>query len=185
MENDLTIMSFLSVPVAVVTALITAALTGWRVQKNIKVENITQERKVWRDKIRELALEVHDALESKDLKKLKRLRAAFQPILNSTDSDDLEILEFFDKCESCGYASTSKQKEFTARISLLLKHDWERVKREVSFLKKIFLQEHSRYSYEQWIENPTPKRPCKLSVSSYLIILMFLLLSIFSYYRYG
>ena len=57
-----------------VAALITAFVTWLIVGKRIVIENITQERAKWRDKVRERALLVHDAMIKRNEEYLDRYR---------------------------------------------------------------------------------------------------------------
>lgn len=113
-----------------VVAGIVAGLVSLRTNsRNIKVANVTKERAKWRDKVRDRALEIHMAVsEGKDLANLHSQMAL---ILNPLDREDraiLRVIETLPAQDSCG----AMLKEFTERISLLLKHDWERAKWESS-----------------------------------------------------
>ena len=113
---------------SVIAAIVAAIVVIWTTQRKIAIENITQERQKWREKIREKSLEVHDSLIEKDEKKLNRLRSEFEIILNPFDEEDKEILNLI-KLPSDGGGLKASQ-EFTGRVSYLLKHDWQRVKLE-------------------------------------------------------
>lgn len=113
---------------AVVAAIIAAVVAWWTTQKQISIENITRERRNWREKVRAKALEVHDAVVARDQSKLDKLRSEFRAILNPGDDQDKKILDCITvpaegKEQDCA-------EEFAKRISLLLKHDWERAKLE-------------------------------------------------------
>jgi hypothetical protein len=113
---------------SVIAAIVAAAVAVWTTQKRISIENITQDRRAWREKIREKALMVHDALIARDEQVLNRLRSEFRALLNPRDPDDNEII-------SCIRPPNEGKEfehadEFAERVSLLLKHDWERVKLE-------------------------------------------------------
>jgi hypothetical protein len=62
---------------AVIAALVSALFSVLTAERRIAAENVIQERKNWRDKIRDLASEVHKALGSTDEAKLRELRARF------------------------------------------------------------------------------------------------------------
>jgi hypothetical protein len=113
---------------SVIAAIVAAAVAVWTTQKRISIENITQDRRAWREKIREKALMVHDALIARDEQVLNRLRSEFRALLNPRDPDDNEIISCIEP------PSEGKEfehaDEFAERVSLLLKHDWERVKLE-------------------------------------------------------
>ena len=109
----------------VVAGLVTLRTT----ERKIAIENITQQRKVWRDKVREKALETSKAYKDNDVSKLKELYVEFQLILNPEDENDKSILDTL-------WAMQNKDEindliiEFSEKLSLLLKHDWERAKLE-------------------------------------------------------
>jgi hypothetical protein len=141
----------------VLAAIIAAIVAAWTAQRKISIENITQDRRAWREKVREKALAVHDSLISRNEESLNRLRAEFRAVLNPTDDDDKAIV-------SCIYLSEEgkeleRAEEFAERIALLLKHDWERVKLEAGpFVMKVksvrdwigpILYKPSRDKYEQ------------------------------------
>jgi len=112
----------------VIPAIVSAVVAVWISQRRISIENITQDRRAWREKIRKNALLVHDALITRDKKLLDRHRAEFVALLNPNDDEDKKIV--------CCISSPDKgqeierAKEFSKRIALLLKHDWERAKLE-------------------------------------------------------
>lgn len=113
-----------------VIAGVIAGLVSLRANaRNIKVANVTNERAKWRDKVREKALEVQKSLG--DAKQLSELHLQFALILNPRDSEDREILRLIDSAPT-KESHDATLKEFTARVSLLLKHDWERAKWESS-----------------------------------------------------
>jgi len=107
--------------------LVAAYVTFWNAERKITVDNITKERAKWREKIRELALEVHKAIESEDALKLSELKNQFRLHLNPTDEKDNNILGLIGLSEK----DKNKQAEqFSICVSYLLKHDWERAKLE-------------------------------------------------------
>ncbi len=114
----------------VVAAIVAAAVAVWTTQRRISVENITQDRRDWREKVREKSLFVHDALISRDSDLLNRLRAEFRAILNPCQDEDED--KAIVSCISLPEEGTEldRAEEFAQRIALLLKHDWERVKLE-------------------------------------------------------
>ena len=113
----------------IIAAIVAAAVAVWTTQKRISIENITQDRRAWREKIRKQALAVHDALIARDEQALNRLRSEFRALLNPDgDPDDDEIISCI-KLPNEGN-ELEEADEFAERVSLLLKHDWERVKLE-------------------------------------------------------
>ena len=114
---------------AVVAALV-AGLVALRTNaRNIKVANVISERAKWRDKIRDLALQTHRAMfEYKD-KELSELHSQLTLNLNPGDPEDRSILKLVGGLPEQKCVSTILD-EFTNRLALLLKHDWERAKWE-------------------------------------------------------
>ncbi len=141
----------------VLAAIVAAIVAAWATQRKISIENITQDRRAWREKVREKALSVHDSLVSRKQESLDRLRAEFRAILNPMDDDDKAIISCITLPEEG--KELERTEEFAERIALLLKHDWERVKLEagpfVMRLKHVrkcigkILYKPNRDSYEQ------------------------------------
>ena len=115
------------------------------------MENVTQERAKWRTKIRELSLVTHRASCSGDLNRLGELVMEFATNLNPFHAEDEAVIDIVYKL------STTSDKdilllEFRERISLLLKHDWQRAKYEA--LPWFFrIVEPKRVSYESYKSN--------------------------------
>lgn len=114
----------------VLAAIVAAIVAAWTAQRKISIENITQDRRAWREKVREKALSVHDSLVSRNKESLDKLRAEFRAILNPTDDDDNAIISCISLPEEGEELECAE--EFAERVALLLKHDWERVKLEAS-----------------------------------------------------
>jgi len=117
----------------VLSALLTSFFGKLQNDKNIKIENITKERRDWRDKIRNLTKEVNEKFYDNKFEKIKPLISDFETRLNPIDKNNedqkiIDILYLISKLES---QKEEKINEFNKRIALLLKHDWERVKKEV------------------------------------------------------
>jgi len=122
----------------VVAAIVAGLVTLRTNARNIKVANVTSERAKWRDKIRDLALQIHKALAEHKEKELRELHSQLTLNLNPHDSEDRGILQLLEKTPS-HQSSDTILKEFTERVALLLKHDWERAKWEsTSILGRIF-----------------------------------------------
>lgn len=96
------------------------------------VENITKERKEWRQTIRELTEKLNEKNADYNLLKVK-FQIRLNP-LESSENQDWEIVELFNKLENEKSRCIQKQlvEELNQRIALLLKHDWERVKLEAN-----------------------------------------------------
>lgn len=108
-------------------------------ERVIEIENITKERKEWRTYLRKWLEEV-SSLDVKTLNDEKKLeiRAQFISRINLIDRYDRNILELLDKLlESSQNDIINSKKELQFKISLLLKHDWERVKNETKPFYKL------------------------------------------------
>lgn len=114
---------------AVVAALIAGLISLRSSERKIQIENITQERAKWREKIRSNALFVHQAASSGDNAKLSELHLSFLLLLNPFDKEDQAILEAI---TALGLTQNvgPRLPEFAGRVSYLLKHDWDRAKHE-------------------------------------------------------
>ena len=137
---------------SLIAGLVGAAVAIWTTQKRINIENITQERQAWREKVRDKALAVHDALVARDKPTLDRLRSEFTAILNPEDQDDKDIIDCISLPDEG--KELERAEEFAKRISFLMKHDWERVKLEVGpammrlrYVRN-WLKKHTKLFYE-------------------------------------
>ena len=119
---------------AVPTAALTALVTWFIAERRIAVKYITEERAKWRKQVRKLELKVHDAIlrNQDNEKELRRLRSEFSALLNPFSSEDREILNCI-TVKGSRKKRKKRAKKFTRRISLLLKHDWERAKLEAGW----------------------------------------------------
>ena len=112
----------------VLSAIVAGIVAAWIAQRKISIENITQDRRAWREKIRKKSLSVHNSLISRDEGTLNRLRAEFRSNLNPNDENDMAIISCIslpDEGKELEHAE-----EFSKHIAHLLKHDWERAKLE-------------------------------------------------------
>ncbi|WP_417069214.1 hypothetical protein [Niveibacterium terrae] len=113
-----------------VLAGIVAALVSLRCsERKIHVENVTQERAKWRGAMRALAEELIKAAREANAKKVERQCALLALNVNPFDSEDKGLVETARKLSGAADID-SHVFEFTDRMALLLKHDWERAKRE-------------------------------------------------------
>ena len=136
---------------SVVAAFVTNLFTTHVANKKIEIENITQERAKWREKIRENACAVSKSILESNEKELLRLRSIFRLLLNPLDEEDGNII----KAITIAPADKVKEKEaeFTERVSLLLKHDWERAKFEaLPWLQKCGEPKPTRRKYQEYSE---------------------------------
>ncbi|WP_354688968.1 hypothetical protein MRK42_06960 [Aeromonas sp. 19NY04SH05-1] len=98
-------------------------------ERKISIENITQQRQIWRDKIRQLAIDICSAYSRNERYKIKSYYIELQLLLNPDDGDDREILDTVWRMKEREVIE-GLDIEFSEKISLLLKHDWERAKLE-------------------------------------------------------
>ncbi|MFS1467955.1 hypothetical protein BCU33_018040 [Vibrio lentus] len=115
---------------SVLTALVTQFFLKWKADKQISIENITHERKEWRIRLRELLVELIEAVDKKDRLTARKIEAELIVRLNPEDKEDLKILNLFPSI----YQDWNEEaiRELSDRLSYLLKHDWERVKGEIN-----------------------------------------------------
>lgn len=132
----------------VVAGLIAGLVTLRTSERIIAIENITKQREVWRDKVRSKSLDVTNAIESKNISKLCGLYTEFSHLLNPEDAEDIAILKLLFIFKS-GNFEECLHIEFTERVSLLLKHDWERAKREAKTWF-FFTKEPERVKYNDF-----------------------------------
>jgi hypothetical protein len=98
-------------------------------ERKIQIEYIAQERAKWRKKIRANALLVQQAAVGHDPIKLDELHLTFRLLLNPHDEEDQLILLTIGNLKNAGNYKAGLV-EFSSRIALLLKHDWDRAKHE-------------------------------------------------------
>jgi hypothetical protein len=134
---------------AVVAAIVSGLVVLLTAERRIAAENVIQERMKWRDKVRELAAAVRQAAVEQNADKLAELRAQFSLRLNPHDQKDQEILSLI-TADNAG-----RVEELTQRVSLLLKHDWERAKYEASLYRRLLEKPPERVAFE----NYDPGRP--------------------------
>jgi hypothetical protein len=130
---------------AVIAALVAALFSVLTSERRIAAENVIQERKKWRDTVRDLASEVFKALHLSDadrVNRIRELRGKFALLVNPHEDKDQQILELI-VVEGAGRAD-----EFIQRVALLLKHDWERAKREASLWRRLWEKEPMRACFE-------------------------------------
>ena len=114
---------------SVVAALVSAVVTIWQTQKRISIENITQDRREWRQNIRKITPPIYDALIQQKEELIDKLRTELRVMLNPDDELDNDIID----CVEYRPEENEPQdraEEFAERMALLLKHDWERAKVE-------------------------------------------------------
>jgi len=114
---------------AVVAGLVAGLVTLRTSERKIAIENITQQRQLWREKIRDLSLKIKSSYKSGNKDELNAQYVEMQLLLNPQDRDDKCILDtiwaMLEEAESATLHIVLAEK-----LSLLLKHDWERAKLE-------------------------------------------------------
>jgi hypothetical protein len=78
---------------------------------------------------------VHKAARDKDGAALGELRLSLSLNLNPSDPEDAGILKMVDSMAKATQPDDKNTQEFTDRIALLLKHDWDRAKSEAKHRK--------------------------------------------------
>ena len=132
----------------VVAGLVAGLITLRTSERRIAIENITQQRQMWREKIRDSAERIKTSYVNGEKENLQSQYVEIQLLLNPEDKNDKLIL---DTVWAMSKASESGclHIELAEKLSLLLKHDWERAKREA---KPIWYQFSSikRVTYESF-----------------------------------
>lgn len=76
----------------VLAAVVSGLVALRNSERKIVIENITQERTKWRDKIREKNLQAQEAFQSKEYRKIKTIGSELRLLLNPVDPLDQDIL---------------------------------------------------------------------------------------------
>ncbi len=133
---------------AVVAATISAFVSLRTTARNINVEHVTRERAKWRDKVRDKALQVHQAIALDNASRLAELHMEFSLIVNPFDAEDRQILSLIQPVAD----ATTKQSalaQFEDRVALLLKHDWDRAKLEAAPAHRRICMRAQRVTYAE------------------------------------
>ncbi len=146
MDISIDLPTFLS---SGVVAGLVAALVALRTnERNIVIENITKQRQAWREKVRNLALRINSSYQNNEVTALQNCYIELQLILNPNDDKDISILDTL--WEMTNEESKSNLNiELSEKLALLLKHDWERAKREAKPFWFKFCKP-SRLSYDEY-----------------------------------
>jgi hypothetical protein len=116
---------------SVIGGLIAGFISLRNSERKIQIENITQERAKWREKIRLRSIDIHRASMTDNVIKIAELRLELALNFNPFDERDNQILLIIEKLKKSENRE-EKLCEFSDRIALLLKHDWERAKYEAT-----------------------------------------------------
>ncbi|SHG17618.1 hypothetical protein [Vibrio gazogenes] len=159
---------------SVIAALVAALVSLRTNERRIHIENVTQERAKWRNSMRCLADSLIKSTQKSDSTEISALCSQLALNVNPFDKEDISLIEAAEKLATSDDKG-AQIKEFTERMSLLLKHDWERAKREA---KPWFFRgdEARRISYKEFAgECPSLlSEPSKKSLS---LLLYFVTLS--------
>lgn len=127
---DITTLTTVALGSSLLSSLLTLIFTKAKDDKDFLVENITKERKEWRDKIRAIAEDVTHAFLSKSAQHIFCAETKLIVLLNPGDKHDQCIISTLSEIKTTW--REDKLEEFNDRLAYLLKHDWERVKMEIA-----------------------------------------------------
>lgn len=118
---------------AAVLSAIIAALVTWRgVERQVRIRNVTEERAKWRERVRALAMDLSAGAQDDDVGR-RRARMGLRLSLNPYDRLDREIVALLERLGTSASADELELRRLAPRLQLLLKHDWERAKREATW----------------------------------------------------
>jgi hypothetical protein len=128
--SEVAIMSVIAILFAssVLAAIVSGVVAFLTSERRLAAENVIQERTKWRERVRDLAEKIYAAIISgeSDANKFRELRAKLALRLNPHDADDQEILTLVAPGDAV------RADGFNQRVALLLKHDWQRARREAN-----------------------------------------------------
>ena len=158
-----------------VGGLIAGFITMLIAERRIQMKNVTQERAKWRKQICEKSADVFSALISRNRSKLNQLRYELTILLNPFDREDKAILQDISLAK-VGKEET-QARNFSKRIALLLKDDWERAKLETHWYG--FLCENPRrINFVDYQQDPTGTIQHRERESNCQCFLLMILLSV-------
>ena len=119
-----------------IAGIVAAYVAFWNAERKIAIDNITKERAKWREKIREISLDIHKAIISGNSEHLAELKNRIRLLLNPQDLEDNKILQLISAKDE--NERNEQAEKYYIHVSYLLKYDWERAKLESkSLLKRI------------------------------------------------
>ncbi|WP_434122107.1 hypothetical protein [Salinicoccus roseus] len=125
--NIITAIISSSLITSILSSLFTFFTTRYSLIRSQKVKYITEERQKWRQDIKEKIVKFNTAETLEDMKKIKYF---IQLSLNPDDEEDRKIIKCMERIIE--NKIDKDVKELQLRVAILLKHDWERVKKEVT-----------------------------------------------------
>lgn len=142
-------------PSTIIAAVITGIIELFRLNNNNKATYIIKQREEWRDKIRNITTDINKANKYNIDKPLTELKTRVNPygkLLNDTKSEDyylkdghINLLieqienEITLNSEECKVNLEKHKAKLVSYLSLLVKYDWDRSKREIAFDKTIVI----------------------------------------------
>ncbi|WP_044415209.1 hypothetical protein [Halarcobacter anaerophilus] len=133
---------------AVTAGLVAAIVALFTSERKILIENVTQQRQHWREKIRELSLQIQASYQNQDQEALRRHYIEMQLYLNPNDEDDNDILNTIWKM-----IETKKVENLDIvlgeKLALRLRYDWAEAKKEARYISYLRPKEY-RVSYNKF-----------------------------------
>lgn len=141
-----------SLLVGIMMGLITAFVPFKINERKIAAEYIIKQRQVWRDKVRKVSQEIIEVRGTDCSHTLLSLYGEFAMLLNPIDLEDKGILDIIWDIKG-DHSNTKLKVELVERVTLLLKHDWERAKKEAglgSSREKIRRIKYFRFKFKRF-----------------------------------
>jgi len=122
---------------AIIASIVTAVFTLLATRRKDYIENITQERQKWRIDLREVAESINESHNIHSLKaNVERLKVRINPYGQVTNhpKDDSFIWEYITRLnkKSDNIDLEIWKSEIVSLIACVLKHDWDRSKKEIA-----------------------------------------------------
>ena len=164
-----------------IAAFITSMCTLLGNNKKYISDNIIQERAKWREDIRDLSKKISNCILDNKRDKIVEFQNELMLKLNPLDKNDQEIIDVINKYKNDINISNSRiADEFNSKMSLLLKHDWDRAKNENSIFTKYFIK-IVRVPYSDFSELKEVKEK-QFIIQPLLVTLCFFSLLIIGYF---
>ena len=147
---------------------VAGALVAWFIAgKLIYSQDVVQQREKWRDFMRGKTIEAVKAMETNDWHKISIIRNELQLRLHPKDRHDEAILDDLCRCDI---------ENFTGRMAVLLKYDWEKAKIESNWWRSIFYKvKRPEYSKNKgryiWHEECIFTQRIIVAISLFIILL--------------
>ncbi|MFD1171217.1 hypothetical protein [Oceanobacillus picturae] len=132
---------------SVISAFITSIFVKLNNDRNLQLKYITEERQKWRNQIKEnVSLLVSNSYEND--KELKRIVTFLLLSVNPNDEEDVKIINCLNNILINNNDDNEKNK-LIELIQQLLKHDWERAKKESSAFNGLMKKKYIRKKVHQ------------------------------------